>query len=546
MNSESTTCENKSILKIRSGNKNGFASLAQTCVAFANTKGGTINIGIEDGKDLPPENQQINIEEINDTLKIVRDKCVSVAITASEILIALNGGQYFSLYILPSVKTIASTSDGKYFIRIGEQTKPCYAEDLIHLVAEKDNFQWELQPRKTIAINQLLSEKIAQFSEEIRASDRVSKYVKNFTDLEIAEYYMLIQDGVLTNLGVLWLGSPQQRARLSYPLTIQYIVYNDLDEKVNKLEWRDNRLNPKELLLDIEKKAIELTYYHEFPNGLFRKKIRHYDQRVIRELLINAIAHRSYTISQDIFIEVYPSELHISSPGGLPTGVTAHNILHKRVRRNSYMIRILHDLGLMEGEGSGYDKIYEVDSRDTKPFPQLICEFDFTKVIQSSKILNAEAIVILDYIDRNYQIKPFELIVLGIIVREEKVNAMMLKKALQLTDDQRLNEKLANLVEEKILLKRGSKKATIYLLNPILIANSHSNIKTTLKTIEPHVLVALVKQDLVRNPNSKIIDVHHRLKDVDFNDIRKCIYSLKKEGIVLSKGARKNMAYSLA
>ncbi len=40
-----------------------------------------------------------------------------------------------------------------------------------------------------------------------------------------------------------------------------------LSGKYEKEEWHDNRLNPKELLLDIEQKAVELTYSYEFPNG---------------------------------------------------------------------------------------------------------------------------------------------------------------------------------------------------------------------------------------------------------------------------------------
>ena len=65
------------------------------------------------------------------------------------------------------------------------------------------------------------------------------------------------------------------------------------------MEWRDNRLNPKELLEDIISKAVELTYSYEMPNGLFRKSIRYYNENLVRELLVNSIAHKSNTISND-------------------------------------------------------------------------------------------------------------------------------------------------------------------------------------------------------------------------------------------------------
>ena len=78
------------------------------------------------------------------------------------------------------------------------------------------------------------------------------------------ENYHLVDEGYLTNLGVLWLGTAKQRSSICYPATVQYIVYDVLERKVRKEEWHDNRLNPKELLLDIEQKAVELTYFVSF------------------------------------------------------------------------------------------------------------------------------------------------------------------------------------------------------------------------------------------------------------------------------------------
>ena len=73
---------------------------------------------------------------------------------------------------------------------------------------------------------------------------------------------MLNPDGFLTNLGVLWLGTPAQRARLSYPITVQYIVYNEREEKIRKKEWHYHLHNPKELVLEIEKEAVEPDLQH--------------------------------------------------------------------------------------------------------------------------------------------------------------------------------------------------------------------------------------------------------------------------------------------
>ncbi len=93
-------------------------------------------------------------------------------------------------------------------------------------------------------------------------------------DEEIADYYCLVDDGFLTNLGVIWLGTTKQKNWISYPITVQYIVYDSDENKVRKVEWRNENKNPKELLKAIEKECIELTYSYEIPN---RKRVHRID-----------------------------------------------------------------------------------------------------------------------------------------------------------------------------------------------------------------------------------------------------------------------------
>jgi ATP-dependent DNA helicase RecG len=544
MQAENTVTEYKSLKKVTSGDA-GFKDLSATCVCLANAQGGTIIIGIEDKDKLPPVNQVITDDITNKTITRLRTLCFNVGMVLNEIETHANGSQYFSIRILPTLKSVATTSDGKILIRIGDQCQPVRGEDIVRLASEKDAFQWELQPRYTDT-TQISTESIKWFADEIRRSDRVKPFVKELSDVEIAEHYSLIQDGSLTNLGVLWLGNASQRSKLVYPLTIQYIVYDDLEKKIRKEDWNDYSMNPKELLLDIEKKAIELAYYDEFPNGLFRNKIRHYDERLIRELLINAIAHKSYTISGDIFIKVYSDRLEITNPGGLPLGITKDNILHSVSRRNPHLIRLLHDLKLMEGEGSGYDLIYEITGRDSKPFPVVYSDYSTTSVTQYSKIMDEEAVLLIDFIAKNYQLSQKEYIVLGIVARHTKVPATQLIKELQLNDEERLTSYVNKLLEKAILIKRGVKKGTEYLINPKLISSSKINIRPTLKTIEPHRLKALIIEDLERYPKSMISDIAKRLPDVLLNDIRKCVYKMAEDKVINVEGANKNRTYQLA
>ena len=523
----------------------GLRDLAVTSVSFANVHGGKIVIGIEDKDKQPPLNQTISVRTANDTVTRLKSLCFNVGFQLGDIESHANGSQFFTITVYPTLKSVATTADGKIYIRIGDQSQPARSEDIVRLASEKDAFQWELQPRN-VAYTEIPEMSMRWFADEIRKSDRVKQNIKELSDIEIIEHYNLIEKGKLTNLGVLWLGTASQRSRLVYPLTVQYIVYDDLEKKVRKEDWQDYSKNPKELLLEIEKEAIELTYYDEFPLGLFRNKIRHYDARLIRELLINAIAHKSYTISGDIFIKVYQDRLEITNPGGLPLGITKDNILHITYRRNPHLIRILHDLKLMEGEGTGYNLIYEITSRDAKAFPIPISDYNATSVTQYSKILDEEAVLLLDFIAKNYKLSQKEFIVLGVITRHKKILATQLTKELQLTDEDRLRSYISKLADQSIIVKRGIKKGTEYLINPKLIINSKINVKTTLKVIEPHRLKALIEEDLKLYPKSKSFDIQVRISELPIEDIRKCLLLLEKEGVVFSEGIKKGKTYSLA
>ncbi len=545
MNPESQHIDYKSIRIIQKG-ESGFKDLAQAAVCFANSQGGKLVIGIEDATKLPPNEQAINIEDINKTINRIRSLSFNVGLTASDILVATNGGQYFELNILPSSKTIATTNDGKIYLRVGDQCHGARSEDLVRIAAEKDAFQWELQLRN-VWLKDIPTDHLPKFTQEIRQSPRVKDTVKQQSDTEIAEHYNLIINEQLTNLGVLWLGNAQQRSRLAYPLTVQYIVYNDVEEKVRKLDWHDYALNPKELLQEIEKEAIELTYYHEFKDGLFqRKPIRFYDERAIRELLINAFAHKSYTISGDIFIKVYADRLEIRNPGGLLMGITKDNILHKTARRNPHLIKIFHDLNLMEGEGSGFDLLYEISSRNAKPFPIVEADYDSVKVVQESKILDEDTVALLDFVSSNYQLSQREFTALGLVSRFQKVLTTQLYKELQLPEEERLRTYVGKLLEQGLLVSRGLKKGTEYLINPQLVANAKLNVKASLKVIEPHRLKALIIEELRLRPQSSIEAIHKQFEDIDRKDIQKAVYELSEQGDIDNSGGTKGRVYWLA
>lgn len=533
MNTEQQKIEYKSLQKIRTGEK-GFKELSVTCVALANAQGGQIIIGVEDKTRKPAPNQIIPQEEANSAVTRLRGLCFNVGLAVGDVCEDETGSQYFTIIVFPSLHSYATTSDGKMYIRVADKCEPVRSEDIQCVGEEKGAYQWELVTTM-FELDDTTKANLTKFANDIRQSDRVKQHIKQLDDMEIGEQYHLIDGNKLTNLGVLWIGTAKQRSRICYPITVEYLVYDELENKTNKLEWRDNTLNPKELIQDIMDKAVELTYSYEMPNGLFRKSVRYYNENLIRELLVNSIAHSSRTISNDITIKVYPGYISISNPGGLPLGVTKDNILHTKHRRNPNMIEILSALGLMEGEGSGYDFIYELDAIEAKKQPEIDSTFNTVTVYQSAEITDKEVVRLMDYVDHNYQLSQKNKIAFGIIAREKRIAATDLSKILQLSAEERLRSYIDNLDKSHLITKSGVKKGSYFQINPTLLRNAKSNIVTTLKTIEPHVLKALIKEDIRMHPMSKISDIANRIPDVDIKEIRKQLYDMigtdiEKEG----------------
>jgi ATP-dependent DNA helicase RecG len=107
----------------------------------------------------------------------------------------------------------------------------------------------------------------------------------------------------------------------------------------------------------------------DFQEGFFVAPIATFNERPVREAVLNAISHRDYQLSGSIFIRQFPRRLEIDSPGGLPVGITLENILDRQKPRNRRIAEIFTRCGLVERSGQGMNLIFEESIRQSKPVP---------------------------------------------------------------------------------------------------------------------------------------------------------------------------------
>ena len=368
MSGEGQSIERKSLMVV-TGRRNDWDELAKDCVAFANAQGGRLLIGIEDGETEPPAGQKVPADLVEKIQKRVGELTVNVTV-AVQINVAPSGGEYLEVRVSRS-HAPASTSDGKYYLRVSDESKPLVGEEIQRLLNERSAQPWETLITLRVSREQADPPKLAVFTSGIRASDRVKASVKEKSDQELLGHYFLADGPFLTNLGILCVGRRQDRGRLGTAPVIQFLKYDERGEKINKLVWDEHDLSPMELVEAVWQGVPDFRERYELPDGLFRQHVPLYDEVVVRELLVNALVHRPYTQRGDIFLNLHPDRLEMVNPGLLPLGVTPQNILHTTVRRNEHLARIFHDLKLMEREGSGFDRLYEVLLSQGRPAPEL-------------------------------------------------------------------------------------------------------------------------------------------------------------------------------
>lgn len=529
-------------LRAVTGKTANWSELAKDCVAFANATGGELLLGIEDGEEQPPAGQRVPAD-LPDTLRRkLAERTVNVTVLP-DVLSAANGGEFIALRV-PRSLAVASTTDGRYFLRVSDHSRSVTGDEVLRLASERAALPWETQT--TLQLPRAGADPLQQRAllQALRASDRVKPSVKEKTDDELLDHYLLAQGPWMTHLGVLCIGRQQQRAQLMSAPVVQFIKFDELGQKVNKLVWDDHTLSPMALIEAVWAEVPDFRERYEVPDGLYRQHVPAFDEVVVRELLVNALVHRPYTQRGDIFLNLHPDRLEVVNPGSLPLGVTPQNVLHTTVRRNEHLARLFHDLKLMEREGSGFDKVFEVLLSQGRPAPELIEANDRVQVTIRRRILAPKVIDFIAKADQTYPLTQRERIALGLLAQHEAMTARELATALELSTVDALSPWLRRLLEWELVRSAGRTQATRYFIAPELLQALDFRATTTLKRIEPHRLVALVLEDLQRYPGSAISAVHQRVgAEIHPKQVKRAVDELIARGAVRFEGDKRWRRY---
>ena len=199
--------------------------------------------------------------------------------------------------------------------------------------------------------------------------------------------------------------------------------------------------------------------------------------------------------------------------GVAPTELkTPRNILQVGCpRRNDGPARVLHDLALMEREGTGFDLIYDRLLTSGRAAPTVVEAADAVRVTVPRRVLHPGVLWLFANANERFQLNQRERIALPWLASGEGISAAEFSALLAPTDPQSLRTWVSRLIDLGLIAQVGRTKATRYFVPPQVLRSSGVGHSSTLSRVQPHRRRALILEDLRRFPNASRVEIHARV-----------------------------------
>lgn len=404
-----------------------------------------------------------NDKKIFELIKQVQDR-TTPTITLIPHRIRVNGTELLVLEI-PFSPQMHRTPKGEYLIRCNDGNRAIEPHEIATIQSEKGLIVYD---KKTwnISGEWLDENRLQTLRSLIETKNNESPYLDK-TDADLLDSLGMVkeEDGRIkpTTTGILFVGNNKALRELPY-YEVKYIHYF-ADGTYKPYEYKGNII---EVARDCFAQLKAEIRQREYIFGLFREYVEDYSEIVIRELLVNALAHRDISRQQIIEIRKYDEGgyLEFESPGRFPEGVTVENYLRKTNPRNPNVMDILREIGLAEKAGSGFDKIFTDLLKKGKPLPEPE-ETETSVIFRIKAEVSSEKLIELSLLYENQtgkSLKLDQLFVLSEIVRRGKVKLSELAESSNISP-YRLHTILEKLQDLDFIEPTGKTSGLSYILH---------------------------------------------------------------------------------
>lgn len=339
-----------------------FEELIKYCVALANEGGGTIVLGVTDKRprhivgtrafDEPGRTEAGLFEQLRQRIPIEEYRHDGKRVLLVRVPARLSGTawQYKGSFWMRAGDALVPMSDDQ-LRRIHEETGPDFSAEICAGARFED-----LDPAAIDTLQRLWQRKAPDQDIASRPPDRL-----------LSDAELLVGQG-LTYAALILLGTREALGRYLAQAEIVF-EYRSNEAPGPAADRREFRRGFLPVLDEIWQLVNLRNDRQHFQQGLFVWDVPTFNERAVREAVLNAASHRDYRHGGSVFVRQYPRRIEIVSPGGFPPGINKENLLWEQNPRNRRVAEVLAKCGLVERAGQGFDLIYRECIQHSKPLP---------------------------------------------------------------------------------------------------------------------------------------------------------------------------------
>lgn len=328
---------------------------------FANAQGGKIYIGKNDkGEVIGIDNAKKLLEDIPNKVRDILGILVDVNLHETE------KGVFLEIIVEPQPFPV--NYKGQYHYRSGSTKQELKGAALDKFMLEKKGKKWDGVPVPNISVDDLKNETFEFFKKRAIVSKRIDESVLTEKNISILENLRLTEKPYLKRATVLLFHPDPEKfftgayIKIGYFQTDTELIFQD-EVKGNLFEQVEKTI---EILFTKYIKAI-ISY-----EGIHRVETYEYPKDAVREAILNALAHKDYSMGVPIQISVYDNKLMVWNYGQLPEDWTIENLMqkHSSIPYNPDIANAFFRAGLVESWGRGTIKIIEQCKEHGLPKPE--------------------------------------------------------------------------------------------------------------------------------------------------------------------------------
>src|SRR5665647_221579 len=334
-------------------------ALAIPIVAFANADGGTIFIGTSNNGDI--EGVDDHIQKINELLRVPFDFCTPSIKIDFEFVACIDckGIQNRILVLTVHQSSNVHTNQAdEVFYRVGDKSKKLSFNERMQLLYDKGDMIYEDTPVRNAGIEDIDMEFVSEYAKMIGYTKTPLQFLEECQQVITKG----VNDHTISVAAIMLFGkNPQKyfpRARM------RFIKYTGTEERTGSQMNVIKDVIFEGTILHMLRKSIDFvgTQIREFTRlekgGLF-ETTPEYPEFVWNEIIINAVAHRDYSIKgTDIHIKMFDDRIAVESPGRLPGLVRINNIRNMHFSRNPKIAAFLKEYKYVKEFGEGVDRMF--------------------------------------------------------------------------------------------------------------------------------------------------------------------------------------------